>query len=74
MSDGSFFLSFFQNSLIVAIKISSPMLIVSIVVGFTIGIIQSATHIQDASISFVPKIIILVFTLFIFKNILECRK
>lgn len=66
MTDSSFFLSFVQSSMIAALKISLPVLITAVIVGFGIGIFQSVTHIQDASVSFIPKMIALILVLFIF--------
>lgn len=66
MTDASFFLSFIQNSMLFALKISLPVLGVAVIAGFAIGIFQSVTHIQDASVSFIPKIIALILAIFIF--------
>lgn len=44
------------QAMIVAAKVSAPILIVSITVGFGISLIQSATQIQEVSLSFVPKL------------------
>jgi flagellar biosynthetic protein FliQ len=45
------------QAMLVTAKVSAPILIVSIVVGFAISLLQSATQIQEASLSFVPKLI-----------------
>lgn len=45
---------------------ASPMLISSLVIGLLISIIQSVTQIQEATLSFVPKIIAVLLTLVIF--------
>jgi flagellar biosynthetic protein FliQ len=45
------------QAMIVAAKVSAPILLVSICVGFGISLIQSATQIQEASLSFVPKLV-----------------
>ncbi|MBU1261415.1 flagellar biosynthesis protein FliQ [bacterium] len=47
----------FQEALFYTIIVSAPMLIVSIVVGLVISIFQTATSIQEQTITFVPKIL-----------------
>ena len=46
-----------RAGLIVAIKASLPMLIVSLVVGLVISIFQTVTSIQEQTLSFVPKLL-----------------
>ena len=46
-----------EGALKVTIMISAPVLIVSLIVGFVIGIIQAATQIQEMTLTFVPKLI-----------------
>jgi flagellar biosynthetic protein FliQ len=43
------------QALIVAAKLSAPILITSLVVGFAISVFQSITQIQEVTLSFVPK-------------------
>ena len=50
-------ISLFQQALFYTIIVSAPMLIVSIVVGLVISIFQTATSIQEQTITFVPKIL-----------------
>lgn len=46
-----------QEALILIIKVSAPVLIVSLVVGLLISIFQTVTSIQEQTLTFVPKII-----------------
>ena len=46
-----------RAGLIVAIKASLPMLLVSLVVGLIISIFQTVTSIQEQTLSFVPKLL-----------------
>ncbi len=39
----------------VAAKLAAPVLVTSLVVGFTISLFQSITQIQEVTLSFVPK-------------------
>lgn len=43
--------------LIVTAKVSAPILLVSLSVGFGMSLIQSVTQLQDATLAFVPKLI-----------------
>ncbi|MCU1546784.1 MAG: Flagellar biosynthesis protein FliQ [Homoserinimonas sp.] len=44
-----------MQALIVAAKLSAPILITALVVGFAISLLQSITQIQEVTLSFVPK-------------------
>jgi flagellar biosynthetic protein FliQ len=44
------------EALIVTLKVASPILIVSMVVGLFISIIQTTTSIQEQTLTFVPKL------------------
>ena len=43
--------------LTITAKVSAPILVVSLVVGFAMSLIQSVTQLQDATLAFVPKLI-----------------
>ena len=43
------------QGLFVAAKLSAPILITALVVGFAISLLQSITQIQEVTLSFVPK-------------------
>jgi len=45
--------------------IGAPVMIASIAVGLLISIIQAVTQIQEQTISFVPKLIVMLFTMLI---------
>ncbi|MCR5607758.1 MAG: flagellar biosynthesis protein FliQ [Lachnospiraceae bacterium] len=46
-----------RAALLVVIKCSMPMLLVSLVVGLIISIIQTVTSIQEQTLTFVPKLL-----------------
>ena len=46
-----------NNALYVIIKVSLPVLLVSLIVGLVISIFQTVTSIQEQTLTFVPKII-----------------
>lgn len=43
------------DALVLAAKLSAPLLITALVVGFAISLFQSVTQIQEVTLSFVPK-------------------
>ncbi|WP_424627340.1 flagellar biosynthesis protein FliQ [Bradyrhizobium sp. SYSU BS000235] len=45
------------------VKVSSPLLIVALVVGVVISLIQALTQIQEQTLAFVPKILAIFITL-----------
>jgi flagellar biosynthesis protein FliQ len=45
------------QALLMAAKISAPLLLTALAVGLAIGLMQSATQVQEVTLSFVPKAI-----------------
>jgi flagellar biosynthesis protein FliQ len=45
-----------QHSLVLALMISAPMLIIGLVVGVLISLFQAVTQIQEQTLTFIPKI------------------
>jgi flagellar biosynthesis protein FliQ len=45
-----------RQSLIMALLISAPMLVIGLVVGVVISLFQAVTQIQEQTLTFVPKI------------------
>ena len=50
-------LSIALQTMLVALKLSAPILATSLVIGFTISLFQSMTQIQEFTLAFVPKLI-----------------
>ena len=46
-----------SNALFLIIKVSLPVLLISLVVGLIISIFQTVTSIQEQTLTFVPKIV-----------------
>jgi len=57
------FLTILKQTLILVIELSAPVLIVCMVVGLVISIFQSVTQIQEATLTFVPKILAGIFAI-----------
>lgn len=46
-----------KETLFIIIKVSAPLLLISLIVGLIISIFQTVTSIQEQTLTFVPKII-----------------
>ena len=55
-----------RESLWTAVLVASPLLGMALAVGLLVGIIQAATSIQEMTLSFIPKLGMMIFTLVIF--------
>jgi flagellar biosynthesis protein FliQ len=51
------------KALVVAAKVAGPALLVTLIVGLVIGVLQAATQVNEASISFVSKLVCVMATL-----------
>jgi flagellar biosynthetic protein FliQ len=45
-----------QHTLVLALLISAPMLVIGLVVGIAVSLFQAVTQIQEQTLTFVPKI------------------
>ncbi|MEK6788168.1 MAG: flagellar biosynthesis protein FliQ [Pseudomonadota bacterium] len=52
-----------RQALVVTALLAAPLLISALVVGLLVGMFQAATQIQDMTLSFIPKLIVLVIAL-----------
>jgi flagellar biosynthetic protein FliQ len=57
--------TFGQQGLYTMMLVAAPILIVVLLVGVVISVIQAATQINEATLSFVPKVIAAVLTLLV---------
>ncbi|MCX7093549.1 MAG: flagellar biosynthetic protein FliQ [Methylobacter sp.] len=48
-----------QEAMIVAIKLTAPILLPSLAVGLIVAMFQAATQINEATLTFVPKVIVI---------------
>ena len=53
----------FTQTLVLIIKVSAPMLLVSLSVGLVISILQTITSIQEQTLTFVPKLLAIFLTI-----------
>ncbi len=61
-----FVVGFAKDALILTILVSMPILAMGLVVGLAISIVQAATSVQEMTLSFVPKILAVLFALVFF--------
>ena len=52
------FLAVLQNGLMITAKLLTPLLLISTVVGLLVGLFQSVTQINEMTLTFIPKIVV----------------
>ena len=57
-----------SEALFLVIKVSAPILLISLIIGLVISIFQTVTSIQEQTLTFVPKIIAVFLGLMILGN------
>ncbi len=53
-----------QDALMITILITAPMLGAALAIGLLVGMFQAATQINEMTLSFIPKLLVLVFVIF----------
>jgi flagellar biosynthetic protein FliQ len=53
-----------HRTLTITSLIAAPMLLIALIAGLVIGMLQAATQINESTLSFIPKLLLLVLTLF----------
>ena len=66
--DENILVTILVETLYLIIKVSAPMLLVSLVVGLIISILQTVTSIQEQTLTFVPKLLSIFLVLMIAGN------
>jgi len=54
------------NAMTTGMMVAAPVLLVSIIVGLAISIFQATTHIQEQTLTFVPKVLAIMGVLILF--------
>jgi flagellar biosynthetic protein FliQ len=54
-----------HRMLLITSMISAPLLLIALITGLVIGMLQAATQINESTLSFIPKLLLLVLTLFV---------
>ncbi|MGC1523021.1 MAG: flagellar biosynthesis protein FliQ [Steroidobacteraceae bacterium] len=53
-----------HRMLLVTSMVAAPLLLIALIAGLVIGMLQAATQINESTLSFIPKLLLLVLTLF----------
>jgi flagellar biosynthesis protein FliQ len=64
--DGDYFIGVAQQALWILALASAPILIPALIAGLILGMIQAATSINEQTLTFVPKLIVVAICLAIF--------
>ena len=54
-----------HKTLLVTSMVAAPLLLIALITGLVIGMLQAATQINESTLSFIPKLLMLVLTLFV---------
>jgi flagellar biosynthetic protein FliQ len=54
-----------RDAIVLMFKISLPLMLITLAVGLTVSLFQAVTQIQEATLTFVPKMIIIFTTLYL---------
>lgn len=52
-----------RQAIWVLLKVSAPVLVIALIIGFSVSLLQALTQMQEMTLSFVPKIIIIFLSL-----------
>ncbi len=66
MDNGDFFIGIAQQALWIAALATGPILLPALICGILVGMFQAATSINEATLSFVPKILVVGLILVLF--------
>jgi flagellar biosynthetic protein FliQ len=61
----AFVLTLGRNAILMALTLSGPILLISLVVGSLVSLVQAATQINESTLIFIPKLIGVVLVLLI---------
>ena len=59
-------LEFARNAIWTVLKIGSPIMLIALAVGVIIALFQALTQIQEMTLTFVPKILVIFLSLLVF--------
>ena len=59
-----------QQGLMLMLTVAAPVLLTVLVVGLVVSVLQAATQINEATLSFVPKLIVVAMSILIFGSLI----
>jgi flagellar biosynthetic protein FliQ len=68
--DADYFLTVANQTMWVLALATAPILIPALVAGLILGMIQAATSINEQTLSFVPKLLVVAFSIMIFGSLI----
>ena len=60
------FIEISRDSIVVMLQIGAPIMLVALIVGLSISLVQALTQIQEMTLAFVPKILVIFVSLLLF--------
>jgi len=60
------FIEVAREGLVVMLKIGSPIMLIALITGLSISLVQALTQIQEMTLAFVPKILVIFVSLLVF--------
>ena len=59
-------IALFQQAMMLALSIAGPMLLFGLITGLLVSIFQAVTQVHEMTLTFIPKILAVVLSLFLF--------
>jgi flagellar biosynthetic protein FliQ len=59
-------IALFQQAMLLALMLAGPMLLFGLVTGLIVSIFQAVTQVHEMTLTFIPKILAVVLSLFLF--------
>ncbi len=59
-------IALFQQAIFLALTVAGPMLIFGLIAGLLVSIFQAVTQVHEMTLTFIPKILAVVLSLFLF--------
>ena len=63
-----------RDAIFVMLKIGAPIMAVALLIGLAISLIQALTQIQEMTLSFVPKLLVMFASLLLLLPFMICRR
>ena len=68
--DADYFLTLANQTMWVLALASAPILIPALIAGLLLGMVQAATSINEQTLSFIPKLVVVAFSIVIFGSLI----
>ncbi|WP_419807823.1 flagellar biosynthesis protein FliQ [Sphingomonas sp.] len=68
--DADYFLTIANQTMWVLALASAPILIPALIAGLLLGMVQAATSINEQTLSFIPKLVVVAFSIVIFGSLI----